>query len=353
MCTYCRRTCEFMFETMKVPALFLSKDAVLSCYSTGRTSGVCVDFGHSGCNITPVTDGYVDPKGLNRSIVGGQCLTAYTKHVMQKLLFPAGSDPSDATVGVAKFRYKHYAAWAARGVTPSPSVHAYLNLELYRNLRENVCSRIMGTEDLAGQSVFSFDSATPSAALSSLQNVPPSSYELPDGQIVSVGVERFMVPELICDPSPVLGDAAPAAAVLNDVDVDALGCNPVTQSGLPFSKEAIPYQIIDSILKSDVENINTLFGNLIISGGASNLEGLSERLKFEIEKSLANRTHHLMATIPPNMRIRHYTPAAKEANISAWLGGSILGSLSSFHDTWISKAEYDERGSSIVDKKCP
>jgi actin, other eukaryote len=36
---------------------------------------------------------------------------------------------------------------------------------------------------------------------------------------------------------------------------------------------------------------------------------------------------------------------------SAWTGGSILASLSSFQDKWITKAEYDETGPSIVNKK--
>jgi len=350
-----------MFETLKVPALFLSKDAVLSCYATGRTSGLCVDFGHSGCNITPVVDGYVDPKGLNRSAVGGQCLNVYAKHVLGKLVN-----------GSAHHHYRQSAAWVARGAEPSPSLHAYLNLEVFRSFRENVCTRIVGTEDFPGQSVFSFDPATPSAALSSLQNIPPASYELPDGQKVQVGVERFVVSELICDPSPLHSGApessdAEAVGLLGDADLEALGCSSTAlgcsstalgcsstaQRSLPFSNEPIPYQIIDSILKSETEQINTMFGNLIISGGASNVEGLSERLKFEIEKNISNRSHHLMGNIPLNMRIRYYTPGPKEQNISAWLGGSILGSLSSFHDTWISKAEYEERGSSIVDKKCP
>jgi hypothetical protein len=43
-----RRMCELMFETFEVPALFMSKDAVLSCYAVGRTSGLVIDCGASG-----------------------------------------------------------------------------------------------------------------------------------------------------------------------------------------------------------------------------------------------------------------------------------------------------------------
>ena len=37
---------------------------------------------------------------------------------------------------------------------------------------------------------------------------------------------------------------------------------------------------------------------------------------------------------------------------SVWIGGSILASLSTFQQMWISKQEYDESGPSIVHRKC-
>jgi len=44
--------------------------------------------------------------------------------------------------------------------------------------------------------------------------------------------------------------------------------------------------------------------------------------------------------------------AARERKYSVWIGGSILGSLSTFGQMWISKQEYDECGPSIVHRKC-
>jgi actin-related protein len=40
-----------------------------------------------------------------------------------------------------------------------------------------------------------------------------------------------------------------------------------------------------------------------------------------------------------------------EKNSSTWLGGSILASLGVFQPVWISKAEYDEYGPSIINRK--
>merc|ERR1712037_720854 len=44
--------------------------------------------------------------------------------------------------------------------------------------------------------------------------------------------------------------------------------------------------------------------------------------------------------------------APPERKYSVWIGGSILASLSTFQQMWISKQEYDECGPSIVHRKC-
>ncbi len=44
--------------------------------------------------------------------------------------------------------------------------------------------------------------------------------------------------------------------------------------------------------------------------------------------------------------------APPERKYSVWIGGSILASLSTFQQMWISKEEYDESGPSIVHRKC-
>ena len=44
--------------------------------------------------------------------------------------------------------------------------------------------------------------------------------------------------------------------------------------------------------------------------------------------------------------------APKERKYSAWIGGSILSSLSTFEQEWITRDEYDEYGPRIVHTKC-
>ena len=69
------------------------------------------------------------------------------------------------------------------------------------------------------------------------------------------------------------------------------------------------------------------------------IDGLAERMREELLKLL-----------PPTRFLRVY--AWPERKYSAWIGGSILASLSTFQSMWISKQEYDEAGPSIVHRKC-
>lgn len=53
---------------------------------------------------------------------------------------------------------------------------------------------------------------------------------------------------------------------------------------------------------------------------------------------------------PSSMRVKVVAPP--ERKYSVWIGGSILASLATFQQMWISKQEYDESGPSIVHRKC-
>lgn len=67
--------------------------------------------------------------------------------------------------------------------------------------------------------------------------------------------------------------------------------------------------------------------------------GITDRLQQEVTN---------MA--PSSMRVKVIAPP--ERKYSVWIGGSILASLSTFQQMWISKQEYDESGPSIVHRKC-
>ncbi len=92
-------------------------------------------------------------------------------------------------------------------------------------------------------------------------------------------------------------------------------------------------------MKCDINIQKDLFANIFLSSGTTMFTGIDDRIQKEIE---------LLA--PSTMKIKVIAPPQRKYLV--WIGGSILGSLSTFQQMWISKEEYDESGPSIVRRKC-
>ncbi|TYH99416.1 hypothetical protein ES332_A11G064900v1 [Gossypium tomentosum] len=136
------------------------------------------------------------------------------------------------------------------------------------------------------------------------------NYELPDGQVITIEAERFRCPEVLFQPS--------------FIGMEAAGIHETTYN---------------SIMKCDVDIRKDLYGNIVLSGGSTMFPGIADRMSKEIT-----------ALAPSSMKIKVVAPP--ERKYSVWIGGSILASLSTFQQMWISKGEYDESGPSIVHRKC-
>ena len=95
----------------------------------------------------------------------------------------------------------------------------------------------------------------------------------------------------------------------------------------------------NSIMKCDVDIRKDLYANTVLSGGTTMYPGIADRMQKEIT-----------ALAPTTMKIKIIAPPFRKH--SAWIGGSILASFSTFQQMWISKQEYDESGPSIVHRKC-
>jgi actin beta/gamma 1 len=136
------------------------------------------------------------------------------------------------------------------------------------------------------------------------------TFELPDGGLVTLGSERFRCPEVLFQPSFVGKEAS-----------------------------GIHEAIFESIMRCDIDIRKDLYYNVVLSGGTTMFPGIGERI-----------TKELTALAPSTMRIKVVVPP--ERKYLVWIGGSILSSLSTFQQMWISKEEYDESGPTIVHRKC-
>lgn len=88
-------------------------------------------------------------------------------------------------------------------------------------------------------------------------------------------------------------------------------------------------------MKCDLDIRRDLFGNVVLSGGSTMYPGIADRMQKELN-----------GLAPASMKVKIVAPP--ERKYSVWIGGSILASLSTFQNLWVSKQEYDEVGPGIV-----
>eukprot|EP00258_Populus_trichocarpa_P022549 XP_024438568.1 actin-related protein 4 isoform X2 [Populus trichocarpa] len=282
------RTAELMFEKYTTPALFLAKNAVLTSFASGRATSLVVDSGGGSTTIAPVHDGYVIQKAVAFSPIGGELLT----DCLMKSLESKGV--------MIKPRYSFKRKEIQPGV---------FQRMIASDIKECVC-RAPDTP---------YDE-------SSYSNIPMTPYELPDGQTIEIGADRFKIPDILFNPS--LVQTIPGMD--NFVEIAP-------------SVRGLPQMVIESINKCDVDIRRELFSSILLAGGTASMQQLKERL----EKDLLEES-------PQAARVKVLASGnATERRFSVWIGGSILASLGSFQQMWFSKAEYEEHGASYVQRKCP
>lgn len=219
------KAAEIFFETFNVPALFVSMQAVLSLYATGRVTGVVLDAGDGVTHAVPIYEGFAMPHSIMRIDIAGRDVTRYLKALIRK----------------EGFNFRTTAEF-----------------EIVRMIKEKVCylaSNLQKEESI---------------------DTDKASYVLPDGNTLDVSSSPLSIASLINFFRFQIGQARfRAPEVLFKPDLIGEEC------------EGIHEVLMYSIQKSDMDLRKMLYQNIVLSGGSTLFKGFGDRLLQEIKKNVA------------------------------------------------------------------
>ncbi|XP_047306690.1 actin-66-like [Impatiens glandulifera] len=253
---------QIMFETFNTPTMYIVNQAVLTLCASGLFTGIVLNSGEGVSHTVPIYNAQAIPHATLRLDLAGRGLT---NHLMKIL-----------TEGGYSFTRK-----------------------IVKNMKEKLTYIALDYEQ---------EIETSRTSSSSVEK----TYKLPDGQVITIGAERFRCPEILFQPSMIIGMEAAAG---------------------------IHEMIYNSIMKCDVDIRTELFGHILLGGGSTMFPGIADRMRKEI------------IAMSKEIMINVFAP--HERKYTVWIGGSIFAAINTFRETAIKKTDYDEFGPSIVHREGP
>ncbi|BEJ12262.1 hypothetical protein CspHIS471_0207220 [Cutaneotrichosporon sp. HIS471] len=317
---------QLAFEGEGVPAMYFGSSGVLSAFAAGKPTALVLDVGYANSSTVPVVEGYALRAGTMRQPLASSLVLAQLHHHFQTptptRAFPLSLLPRQLIArrdtSVDPGTQPRPGLREDRGEGTTASWRAWAEQGVVENWKE-ACSELVSARG------FDIRTAT---------NLPQVLYEFPDGYQQYFGEERYRFTEMLYDPKNYFDQSYEPPALLR--------ATPSSDHSHSLKDAVSLSQLVhDSIMACDVDVRAALLQNIVVVGNTSLTRGLTERLDVEL------------ATLMPSQKIKIHSPSIPyERKYSAWLGGSVLASLGTFHQLWVTKDEYEEHGMNIVHQRC-
>ncbi|KAL1576456.1 actin like 6A [Candida albicans] len=337
--SYRQQLVETFFENFEFSGIYLAKSPTCVSFQQGRSNCLVVDLGHDSVSVTPVIDGICLLKSSMKTNYGGKFLSNEiqdylidTKKVVMEPSFKIKSKIPTTYPDPPKYELKNNNTIPTSS-SLSQSFLEFQNEKIYHNFKE-----ILEVPEKNSSS-----GTTTNKDSSRL-------FELPTGQ--SIVIDRFKIAESIFDPTiykftnsklsfpPNNGEISitqaneyrPLKRVRKNDDDDEEDSNQSTPKP-EVNIRGISQLISHTLSNIDIDLRASLANNIIVTGGISLISQLTERLYLELSNN------------NPGLKIRlHAVGNSTERINQAWIGGSVLASLGTFHQMWVTKEEYNEVG---------
>ncbi|KAI5964247.1 ARP1 [Candida pseudojiufengensis] len=283
------KMCQIMFEQFNIPCLYLSIQAVLALYASGRTTGVVIDSGDGVTHVVPVYEGFSLPSSIKRIDIAGRDITQNLSFNIRRVS------------GVA--------------------LQSSSEMEIVRLIKEQCC--FVSKDVVKDEKLYGAHYLRKSAGKSEIF----ASYKLPDGHELKLGVERFRAPEILFNPQ-IIGD-------------ESQGIHELTSLAIAKTDLDLRPILYQNILLSG--------GNTLLKNFGDRLLKELKDLQNIHESSNPLWSNNKIESYNTKLKVKIYAPP--ERKYSTWIGGSILAGLSTFKKMWVTAAEYRENPE-IIHKKC-
>lgn len=366
---------ERAFEGLGVPAAYLARGSALAAFASARTTACVVDVGHQGSLAVPVVDGYALRKSVVESMVGGKYLSEKLREWTENELRGRPNYEGEVYDGKGERLRAHHEIKKERLLSDA-RIRKFRTTDLTDTVQMRALTeghkrfyRLSIIDEMKAHTFRVSQGKTPLTEDSNVAGKEPAKAALVNGSGPSAKGRKDVGSEAKDNVSEEKeGSASNGGTTKQNHGKDkSSGLIDIAEYELPdgnvlsltgdegmfFADEmftttgtdkiSLPELAFRAVSACDMDVRRDLFSGVVLTGGTSLISGTVERFTRE----LAMKTPQMY-----KLKVLAATNAI-ERSCGPWIGGSIVASLGTFQQTWVSKVEYDELGSRGVLRKCP